>query len=124
MCSAFATMVPINIVLTWGGGGGRDGIRDKNLHIKEGGHKGYALITPQLHSCLSIVVSPSALFWGPVPFTIMVYNGKSPTSQNILMNKYADDITCGIPVGPNVNDYASREVDSIKVWGVKKEPVI
>ena len=32
------------------------------------------------------------------------------------MTKYADDITCSIPVGPNVNDNASEEVENIKVW--------
>ena len=32
------------------------------------------------------------------------------------MTKYADDITCSIPVGPNVNDSASEEVENIKVW--------
>ena len=26
------------------------------------------------------------------------------------MTKYADGVTCSIPVGPNVNDYTSREV--------------
>ena len=35
-----------------------------------------------------------------------------PTSQNTLMTKYADDITCSIPVGPNVNDSASDEVEN------------
>ena len=30
------------------------------------------------------------------------------------MTKYADDITCSIPVGPNVNDSASEELE--KVW--------
>ena len=35
------------------------------------------------------------------------------------MTKYADDVTCGIPVGPNVDDYASREVENIKAWAVK-----
>ena len=52
---------------------------------------------------------------GPVLFTIMV-NDISPTSQNTLMTKYADDITCSIPVGPYVNDSASEEVENIKVW--------
>ena len=32
------------------------------------------------------------------------------------MTKYTDDITCSIPVGPNVNDSASEEVENIKVW--------
>ena len=27
--------------------------------------------------------------------------------------------TCSIPVGPNVDDYASREVENIKAWAVK-----
>ena len=31
------------------------------------------------------------------------------------MTKYADDITCSIPVEPNVNDSASEEVENIKV---------
>lgn len=35
------------------------------------------------------------------------------------MTKYADDVTCSIPVGPNVDDYASREVENIKAWAVK-----
>ena len=35
------------------------------------------------------------------------------------MTKYADDVTCSIPVGPNVDDYASREVENIKAWVVK-----
>ena len=35
------------------------------------------------------------------------------------MTKYADDITCSIPVGPSVNDYASEEVENIKVWAEK-----
>ena len=52
---------------------------------------------------------------GPVLFTIMV-NDISPISQNTLMTKYADDITCSIPVGPDVNDCASEEVENIKVW--------
>ena len=32
------------------------------------------------------------------------------------MTKYADDITCSIPVEPNVNESASEEVQNIKVW--------
>ena len=28
-------------------------------------------------------------------------------------------ITCSIPVGPGVNDYASGEVENIKVWAEK-----
>jgi len=32
------------------------------------------------------------------------------------MTKYADDITCSIPVGPNVNDTTAEEVEKIKVW--------
>ena len=36
---------------------------------------------------------------GPVLSTIMV-NDISPTSQNTVMTKYADDITCSTPVGP------------------------
>ena len=52
---------------------------------------------------------------GTCTFYIMV-NGISPTSQNTLMTKYADEITCSIPVGPNGNDSASEEVENIKVW--------
>ena len=52
---------------------------------------------------------------GPVLFTIMEKD-MSPTPQNTLMTKYTDDITCSIPVGPNVNDSASEEVEIIKVW--------
>ena len=58
---------------------------------------------------------PQGTVLGPVLSTIMV-NDISPTSQNTLMTKYADDITCSIPVGPNVNDSASEEVENIKVW--------
>ena len=43
-------------------------------------------------------------------------NDVSPTSQNTLKTKYADDITCSILVGPNVNDTTSEEVENIKVW--------
>ena len=57
---------------------------------------------------------PQGTVLGPVLSTIMV-NDISPTSQNTLMTKYADDITCSIPVGPNVNDSASEEVEKIKV---------
>ena len=32
------------------------------------------------------------------------------------MTKYADGITCTTPVGPNVNDNASEEVENIKLW--------
>ena len=32
------------------------------------------------------------------------------------MTKYADDITCSVPVELNVNDSASEEVENIKVW--------
>ena len=35
------------------------------------------------------------------------------------MTKYTDDITCSIPVGPNVNDSASEEVENIKVQAEK-----
>ena len=52
---------------------------------------------------------------GPVLLTIMV-NDTSPTSQGTLMTKYADDITCSIPVGPSDSDGASEEVENIKVW--------
>ena len=51
---------------------------------------------------------------GPVLFSIMV-NDISSTAQNTLMTKYADDIACSIPVGLNVNDSASEEVENIKV---------
>ena len=54
---------------------------------------------------------PQGTVLRPVRFTIMV-NDISPTSQNTLMTKYADDITCSIPVGPNVNDSASDEVEN------------
>ena len=57
---------------------------------------------------------PQVTFLGPVLFTVMV-NDIIPTSQKTLMTKYADDITCSIPVGPNVNDSASEEVENIKV---------
>ena len=43
-------------------------------------------------------------------------NDIGPTTQNTLMTKYADDITCSIPVGPYVNDRASEEVENIKAW--------
>ena len=58
---------------------------------------------------------PQGTVLGPVLSTIMV-NDISPTSQNTLMTKYADDITCSIPVGPNVNDSASEEAENIKVY--------
>ena len=49
---------------------------------------------------------PQVTVLGPVLFTIMV-NDIGQTSQNTLMTKCADDITCSIPVGPDVNDRAS-----------------
>ena len=58
---------------------------------------------------------PQGTVLGPVLFTIMEKD-MSPTPQNTLMTKYTDDITCSIPVGPNVNDSASEEVENIKVW--------
>ena len=57
---------------------------------------------------------PQGTVVGPVLFTIMVND-----SKNILMTTYADDVTCSITVGPNVDDYASREVENIKAWAVK-----
>ena len=58
---------------------------------------------------------PQGTVLGPVFLTIMV-NDISPISQNTLMTKYADGITCSTPVGPNVNDNASEEVENIKLW--------
>ena len=57
---------------------------------------------------------PEGTVLGHVLFTIMV-NDISPTSQNTLMTKYADDITCSIPVRPNVNDSASEEVENLNL---------
>ena len=57
---------------------------------------------------------PQGPVLGPVLFTIMS-NDISSTSQNTLMTKYAD-VTCSIPVGPNVKDSASEEVENVKVW--------
>ena len=58
---------------------------------------------------------PQGTVLGPILFTIMEKD-MSPAPQNTLMTKYTDDITCSIPVGPNVNDSASEEVEIIKVW--------
>ena len=58
---------------------------------------------------------PQGPVLGPVLFTIMIIDISS-TSQNTLITKYADDITCSIPVGPNVKDSASEEVENVKVW--------
>ena len=58
---------------------------------------------------------PQDTVLGPAPFTIMV-NDMSATSQKTLVTKYADDVTCSIPVGPNVNNSASEEVENIKIW--------
>ena len=62
---------------------------------------------------------PQGTVLGPVFSTIMV-NDIGPTSQNTLMTKYAEDITCSIPAGPDVNDYASEEVENIKAWAEEK----
>ena len=43
-------------------------------------------------------------------------NDIGPPSQNTLMVKYADDVTINIPVGPEVNDCGSEEVENIKAW--------
>ena len=51
-----------------------------------------------------------------MPQGTVLVNDISLTSQNTLMTKYAGDITCNIPVGPNVNDSASEKVENIKVW--------
>ena len=58
---------------------------------------------------------PQGTVLGPVFLTTMV-NDISPISQNTLMTKYADGITCSTPVRPNVNDNASEEVENIKLW--------
>ena len=57
---------------------------------------------------------PQGPVLGPVLFTIMIIDISS-TSQNTLITKYADDITCSIPVGSNVKDSASEEVENVKV---------
>ena len=62
---------------------------------------------------------PLGTVLGLVLFTVMV-NDVIPTSQNTLMTKYVDDVTCSIPVGPNVSDSASEEVENIKVWAEEK----
>ena len=57
---------------------------------------------------------PQGTVLGSVLFTIMEKD-MTPIPQNTLITKYTDDITCSIPVGPNVNDSASEEVENIKV---------
>ena len=68
------------------------------------------------HSCLHRALIFFLVVHSPLP---IVVNDMSPTSRNILMTKCADDITCSIPVGSNVNDYVSREAENIKVWAVR-----
>ena len=62
---------------------------------------------------------PQGTVPGPVRFILMV-NDISPTSQNTLLTKYADDITCSIPVGPNINDNASEEVENLLKLNLSK----
>ena len=62
---------------------------------------------------------PQGTVLGPVLSTIMV-NDISPTSQNTLMTKYADDITCSIPTGPNVNDSASWAEENLMKLNLSK----
>ena len=55
---------------------------------------------------------PQGAVLGPLLFTIMVNN----YNYRPHLPEYADDITCSIPVAPDVNDRASEEVESIKAW--------